>query len=472
MAVSYGSVTWLRGHADGKARRDAQLILTHTGAIECLVGAACVASFHSRQSSAMMRHADDVTLAPPGPPIAPPRQEHIPHPPGAEAVPWERRERMAWRHKPSAQTPRSRWNLNDYHTAFAATSKAQIEQGVAPWQTSWTPGARRRPANLQTGTPYRGSNAVYLSVTQTAKGYRDHRWATYKQIHDMGGQVRTGEPATHVLLYKFDDQQEKAGAADTPATSPAGAAEPDQTRPPMVGRLRRVQRRTSGPRDTRPARRPGQRARKVSQPAVEQRLGPAVAIGARHSRVNRCLSDRLDAVFHPDRDRLAEPFDRPVLVVTDLHAEPVLAPLQLHLHAVRTVAKMGPGVRGRDDLAGRQALGVVAEVVVPEPFPWAGGVFRHRADLEVLHPERQPERYLGRVIGFIRGSHEEHPRRRHGRGIGRRRHLVARASHTLSGPGRAPPPARTTAPAVRHQDGEEQDGRRAVLRWLVEHRQR
>ena len=130
---------------------------------------------------------------------------------------------MAWWRKPSAQTPRSRWNQDDYHTAFAATSKAQIEQGVAPWQTPWTPGARRRPANLQTGTPYRGGNAIYLSVTQTAKGYRDHRWATYKQIHDRGGQVRTGEQATHVLFYKFDDPQEKAGAA-----------EQDQPRPPMV----------------------------------------------------------------------------------------------------------------------------------------------------------------------------------------------------------------------------------------------
>ena len=43
-------------------------ILNHTGMIECLVGAACVASFHCRQSSAMMRHSDDVTLDPPGPP--------------------------------------------------------------------------------------------------------------------------------------------------------------------------------------------------------------------------------------------------------------------------------------------------------------------------------------------------------------------------------------------------------------------
>ena len=141
---------------------------------------------------------------------------------------------MAWWGKQSAQTPRSRWNLDDYHTAFAAHSKAQIEQGVSPWQKPLTPGAGRLPENIQTGTPYRGSNSVYLSVTQTAQGYRDNRWATYKQIHDRGGQVRTGEKATHVLFYKFDDQQEKAGAAATPATSPAGAGEQEQTRPPMV----------------------------------------------------------------------------------------------------------------------------------------------------------------------------------------------------------------------------------------------
>ena len=45
-------------------------------------------------------------------------------------------------------------------------------------------------------------------MTQTAKGYSDNRWATYKQIKDMGGQVRKGEKATHVLFYKFDDQRQ------------------------------------------------------------------------------------------------------------------------------------------------------------------------------------------------------------------------------------------------------------------------
>ena len=49
----------------------------------------------------------------------------------------------------------------------------------------------------------------------------------------MGGQVRKGEKATHVLFYKFDDEQKTAQAQPgTPTTE--GQAEKDQTRPPMV----------------------------------------------------------------------------------------------------------------------------------------------------------------------------------------------------------------------------------------------
>ena len=70
-------------------------------------------------------------------------------------------------------------------------------------------------------------------MTQTAKGYSDNRWATYKQIKDMGGQVRKGEKATHVLFYKFDDEQQKAqDQPDRPTTE--GKAEREHPRPPMV----------------------------------------------------------------------------------------------------------------------------------------------------------------------------------------------------------------------------------------------
>ena len=139
---------------------------------------------------------------------------------------------MAWGRKhTAAQTPA--WSQDDYHTAFASKIKEQIEQGVAPWQKPWKPGEERLPKNIQTDKPYRGGNSVYLSVTQTAKGYSDNRWATYKQIKDMGGQVRKGEKATHVLFYKFDDEKPKTqDQPDRPPTE--GKAEREHTRPPMV----------------------------------------------------------------------------------------------------------------------------------------------------------------------------------------------------------------------------------------------
>ena len=49
----------------------------------------------------------------------------------------------------------------------------------------------------------------------------------------MGGQVRKGEKATHVLFYKFDDETQKAqDQPDRPTTE--GKAEREHTRPPMV----------------------------------------------------------------------------------------------------------------------------------------------------------------------------------------------------------------------------------------------
>ena len=103
---------------------------------------------------------------------------------------------MAWgKKRPPADKPR--WNQDDYHRDFASKLKAQIAQGVAPWQKPWKPGEQRLPKNIQTDKPYRGGNSVYLSVTQTAKGYSDHRWATYKQIkrHGRAGpQGREGHP--------------------------------------------------------------------------------------------------------------------------------------------------------------------------------------------------------------------------------------------------------------------------------------
>ena len=140
---------------------------------------------------------------------------------------------MAWWRKPSAQPPH--WSLEDYHTAFVATVTAQIAQGVAPWQQSWTPGARRLPEHLVSGHAYRGVPALYLSVAHTAKGYRDNRWATATEIQALGGQVRPGEQATPVLIDTGDDEQapRPPGAPDT-GQPPGGEQDHAQARSPLV----------------------------------------------------------------------------------------------------------------------------------------------------------------------------------------------------------------------------------------------
>ena len=141
---------------------------------------------------------------------------------------------MAWWRKQSAQT--RAWNLEDYHTAFIATIKEQIEQGVASWQQSWEPGARRLPEHLVSGHAYRGVNALQLSVTQTAKGYSDNRWATAGQIQALGGQVRPGEHATPVLIDAVDNErqtEQPLGAPDT-GQRPGGEQDQEHTGPPMV----------------------------------------------------------------------------------------------------------------------------------------------------------------------------------------------------------------------------------------------
>ena len=140
---------------------------------------------------------------------------------------------MAWRRKPSAHPPQ--WSLEDYHTAFIATVTAQIAQGVAPWQQSWTPGARRLPEHLVSGHAYRGVPALHLSVAHTAKGYRDNRWATATEIQALGGQVRPGEQATPVLVDTGDDEQapRPPGAPDT-GQPPGGEQDHAQARSPLV----------------------------------------------------------------------------------------------------------------------------------------------------------------------------------------------------------------------------------------------
>ncbi|OQX14064.1 MAG: hypothetical protein BWK73_10420 [Thiothrix lacustris] len=88
----------------------------------------------------------------------------------------------------------------DYAQIMAENVIAALEKGTAPWQRPWEAGeAPNTPMNPSTGNAYKGWNRVWLS---TAQPDNDPRWLTYKQAEKMGAQVREGEKATPIFIWK------------------------------------------------------------------------------------------------------------------------------------------------------------------------------------------------------------------------------------------------------------------------------
>jgi antirestriction protein ArdC len=56
---------------------------------------------------------------------------------------------------------------------------------------------------MSTGKPYRGVNVFLLGLTAQSEGYTSPWWGTYRQIAELGGQVRKGEKSTMVVFWKM-----------------------------------------------------------------------------------------------------------------------------------------------------------------------------------------------------------------------------------------------------------------------------
>ena len=96
-----------------------------------------------------------------------------------------------------------------------------LERGeLPPWDRPWRINPRGIPCNAVTLRPYRGINVWMTRISQEIKGYRDHRWLTYKQAQQAGGNVRRGEKATVVVFWKMLEKENKDGK---PSTFPMAA---------------------------------------------------------------------------------------------------------------------------------------------------------------------------------------------------------------------------------------------------------
>ena len=75
---------------------------------------------------------------------------------------------------------------------------ALLEAGTRPWSPRWASGAASLPLRHE-GTAYRGINILLLWSAAMTRGYTNPHWMTYRQAHELGGQVRKGEKGNLVV---------------------------------------------------------------------------------------------------------------------------------------------------------------------------------------------------------------------------------------------------------------------------------
>ena len=95
-------------------------------------------------------------------------------------------------------------NRADVYTRVTSEIITAIESGASGWRMPWHHNGSpiTRPTNVQSSQRYRGINVLALWVAANNAGYVDGLWGTYKQWQAAGAQVRKGERATTVVLWK------------------------------------------------------------------------------------------------------------------------------------------------------------------------------------------------------------------------------------------------------------------------------
>ena len=92
----------------------------------------------------------------------------------------------------------------DVYTRITAEIVAAVEAGAGEWRMPWhhDGAATARPTNAATAKRYRGINTVALWVAAVTAGYDQGLWGTYRQWQATNAQVRKGEKATTIVLWK------------------------------------------------------------------------------------------------------------------------------------------------------------------------------------------------------------------------------------------------------------------------------
>lgn len=128
---------------------------------------------------------------------------------------------MANRHHPRHYKRLDARERTDVHDAITRKIVSAIEAGAGDFHMPWhRPGvAFTLPRNAATGNAYRGSNILSLWIDADEKKFEHQVFATYKQWHELGAQVRGGEKGSLIVKYgrwtpKADRDARNAAGSD------------------------------------------------------------------------------------------------------------------------------------------------------------------------------------------------------------------------------------------------------------------
>lgn len=75
---------------------------------------------------------------------------------------------------------------------------------LPPWRKPWSddPNAPGLHTSLSSGDAYRGINQLILQASASRQNFNSKWWGTYRQIQNSGANVRKGQKATKIVLWK------------------------------------------------------------------------------------------------------------------------------------------------------------------------------------------------------------------------------------------------------------------------------
>ena len=114
-------------------------------------------------------------------------------------------------------------HANDLFATITAQLIDDIETGAAgTWRMPWHHLADAGTPTSIDHRPYRGMNAVWLAMVAAAHDWTSGTFGTYRAWQRHGAQVRRGERATQVVLWKPTNTTDADSKTDDSDDTPAG----------------------------------------------------------------------------------------------------------------------------------------------------------------------------------------------------------------------------------------------------------